>query len=278
MKILASILLSVSAASAAMAGNLEDQSASLRDGFAGLQLPSLAAAVEVPAAEAGDVKAPPAQNWAEAAKAAYLSELDAGGLTGFADMQELPPGARYCLEREWEILPEGPGNSAEAFKLNVKGRTAFVVQSYIYSDSMRAYIFDAAGNFVAYGEGDAWTDFAWKPRPDASSKAAGSWSESAKAAAERELNAGGFTAFADVKELPPGARYCLEREWEILPEGPGNSAEAFKLGVNGRTAFVVQSYIHSDSMRLYIFDAAGNFVAYGEGDAWTDFAWKPRPR
>ena len=105
------------------------------------------------------------QNWAEAAKKAFESELDAGGLTAFADLKELPPGARRQLEKEWATLPEGPGNSSEAFKLPVAGRTAFVVQSYIYSDSMRAYIFNAAGVLVAYGEGSAEKDFAWLPLP-----------------------------------------------------------------------------------------------------------------
>ena len=106
-----------------------------------------------------------AQNWAEAAKAAYLSELDAGGLTDFASLQELPPGARRQLEREWASLPQGPGNSSEAFKLRAGNRTAFVVQSYIHSDSLRAWIFNAAGVLVAYGEGSADSDFAWLPLP-----------------------------------------------------------------------------------------------------------------
>ena len=100
--------------------------------------------VMVPSDYQGKASLRAAQNWAEAAKAAYLSELDLGGLTEFADLQELPPGARSRLESEWASLPEGPGNSSEAFKLLVNGRTAFVVQSYIYSDSMRAWIFNAA--------------------------------------------------------------------------------------------------------------------------------------
>jgi hypothetical protein len=105
------------------------------------------------------------QNWAEAAKAAYLSELDAGGLTDFANLQELPPGARRQLETELQSLPQGPGNSSEAFKLRAANRTAFVVQSYIHSDSLRAWIFNAAGVLVAYGEGSADSDFAWLPLP-----------------------------------------------------------------------------------------------------------------
>lgn len=163
MKILASLVLIAAGTAPAAAASLESQAVRMNADFAGLSLPAITAVSDIPAAE--DIKAAPVQNWAEAAKAAYMRELDAGGLIDFADTAELPPGARYCLEREWEILPEGPGNSSEAFKLNVNGRTAFIVQSYIYSDSMRLYIFDAAGNFIAYGEGDAWTDFAWKPRP-----------------------------------------------------------------------------------------------------------------
>ncbi|MDO8803288.1 MAG: hypothetical protein Q7R35_02560 [Elusimicrobiota bacterium] len=144
-------------------------SPAMAQGQAALYLASLAdrgapAAVpaEVPAPEA--VKAP-AQNWAVAAKAAVERELDAGGFTDYADKKELPPGARKCLEREWAILPEGPGNSSEAFKLIVNGRTAFIVQSYIYSDSMRVYVFDAAGNSIAYGEGSIDKDFAWMKAP-----------------------------------------------------------------------------------------------------------------
>lgn len=133
---------------------------------AALSLASLAAPAvvpaEVPAPEA--VKAP-AQNWAEAAKAAVERELDAGGFTDYADKKELPPGARKCLERELAILPAGPGNSSEAFKLIVNGRTAFIIQSYIYSDSMRVYVFNAAGNSIAYGEGSVDKDFAWVSDP-----------------------------------------------------------------------------------------------------------------
>ncbi|MDP2866868.1 MAG: hypothetical protein Q8O90_11550 [Elusimicrobiota bacterium] len=108
-------------------------------------------------------------------------------------------------------------------------------------------------------------------------KAVQNWSEAAKAAFERELNSGGLTDFADLKELPPGARRQLEKEWQTLPGGPGNSSEAFKMAVSGRTAFVVQSYIYSDSMRVYIFNAAGVMVAYGEGSVEKDFAWLPFP-
>lgn len=104
-----------------------------------------------------------AQNWAEAAKAAYERELDAGGLTVFADLKELPPGARRQLESEWQTLPEGPGNSSEAFKLAVEGRTAFVVQSYVYSDSLRVFIFNAAGVLVARGEGSSDSPLKWLP-------------------------------------------------------------------------------------------------------------------
>ncbi len=134
---------------------------------AALSLASLAdrvapVAVPVPAPE---VLKAPAQNWAAAAKAAVERELEAGGFTDYADKKELPPGARSCLEREWAILPSGPGNSSEAFKLNVNGRTAFIVQSYIYSDSMRVYVFDAAGNSIAYGEGSVDKDFAWLNAP-----------------------------------------------------------------------------------------------------------------
>lgn len=136
---------------------------------AALSLASLADRT-APAAVPAEVPAPevlkaPAQSWAEAAKAAVERELDAGGFTVYAAKNELPPGARKCLEREWAILPSGPGNSSEAFKLNVNGRTAFIVQSYIYSDSMRVYVFDAAGNSVAYGEGSIDKDFAWLSAP-----------------------------------------------------------------------------------------------------------------
>lgn len=124
------------------------------------------AEVGVPAAApALKVQAGPAQNWAEAAKTAFEREIEAGGLTVFADLKELPPGARRQLEKEWATLPEGPGNESQAFKLLVNGRTAFVVQSYIHDDAMRAYIFNAAGVLVAYGEGSVEKDFEWLPLP-----------------------------------------------------------------------------------------------------------------
>lgn len=106
-----------------------------------------------------------AQSWADAAKAAYLAAIDEGGLTTYADLKELPPGARRQLEQEWNTLPEGPGNESEAFKMMVNGRTAFVIQSYIHDDAMRAYVFNAAGVLVAYGEGSIEKDFAWLPLP-----------------------------------------------------------------------------------------------------------------
>jgi len=161
MKSLINIFLTAALCSPAAAGVMENQAAGLRVSFNALSAPAVSA-IEVPAPEA--LKAP-MQNWTEAAKTAVERELDAGGFIGFTEMQELPPGVRSCLEREWEILPEGPGNSSEAFKFNVNGRTAFIVQSYIYSDSMRLYVFDAAGNSIAYGEGTAEIDFAWMPAP-----------------------------------------------------------------------------------------------------------------
>jgi hypothetical protein len=63
----------------------------------------------------------------------------------------LPPRARSRLEQELKSLPQGPGNSSEAFKMMAGGRTAFAVQSYIYSDSLRVYIFNAAGCFQIGG-------------------------------------------------------------------------------------------------------------------------------
>lgn len=120
--------------------------------------------VNVPA-PAPALKVAPAQGWTEAAKTAFEREIEAGGLTVFADIKELPPGARRQLEKEWATLPEGPGNESEAYKLLVNGRTAFVVQSYIHDDAMRAWIFNAAGVLVAYGEGSVEKDFAWLPLP-----------------------------------------------------------------------------------------------------------------
>lgn len=161
MKILMNIALLAAACAPAIAGGPENQAAF---SLASLAAPSANAALaaEVPAPEA--VKAP-AQNWADAAKAAFERELEAGGLTTFADLLELPPGARNQLEKERQTLPQGPGNSSEAFKMTVNGRTAFVVQSYIHSDSMRVYLFNAAGVKVAYGEGSVDKDFAWLPLP-----------------------------------------------------------------------------------------------------------------
>lgn len=120
--------------------------------------------VNVPA-PAPALKVTPARGWAEAAKTAFEREIEAGGLTVFADIKELPPGARRQLEKEWATLPEGPGNESEAYKLLVNGRTAFVVQSYLHDDAMRAWIFNAAGALVAYGEGSVEKDFAWLPLP-----------------------------------------------------------------------------------------------------------------
>ena len=101
--------------------------------------------------------------WADAAKAAYEKSQDEGGLTTFADLKELPPGARARLELELQTLPQGPGNSSEAFKMMAAGRTAFVVQSYINDDSLRVYIFNAAGVLVARGEGSADKPLVWLP-------------------------------------------------------------------------------------------------------------------
>jgi hypothetical protein len=131
---------------------------------AAAQLNSSAAAaapeVKVSAPAPAETKAQP---WADAAKAAYEKALDEGGLTDFADLKELPPGASRQLAKELATLPQGPGNSSEAFKMQAAGRTAFVVQSYIYSDSLRVYIFNAAGVLVARGEGSSDKPLAWLP-------------------------------------------------------------------------------------------------------------------
>jgi len=162
MKIMTDLVLLAALCSPAMAA----QAASATPAsFAALAAQAAAADLKIPAPVLSEVKAPPDSPWTKAAKEAFEREIDAGGLTGFADLKELPPGARRQLEKEWQTLPEGPGNSSEAFKLMVSGRTAFVVQSYIYSDSMRAYIFNAAGVLVAYGEGSIDRDFAWLPLP-----------------------------------------------------------------------------------------------------------------
>ena len=137
-------------------------------GTAAAQLGDIAAvSVPAPVPAAAEAAARPVQNWADAAKAAYEKSQDDGGLTVYADLKELPPGARYRLEQELKSLPQGPGNSSEAFKMMVGGRTAFVVQSYINSDSLRVYIFNAAGVGAAYGEGSADTQFKWLPVPAA---------------------------------------------------------------------------------------------------------------
>ena len=145
------------------------------DGAKALSQLDNTAAVSVPAVPAAapvlDEAKAPAQNWDAAAKAAYDKAQDDGGLTVYADLKELPPGARRQLEQELQSLPQGPGNSSEAFKMMVNGRTAFVVQSYINSDSLRVHIFNAAGVRVAYGEGSADTQFIWLPLP-AAAKAA----------------------------------------------------------------------------------------------------------
>lgn len=126
----------------------------------GFSIPVSAAEVKAPAPVPADLKAPPAQPWDAAAKAAYEAALDAGGLTAFADLLELPPGARRQLEQELQSLPQGPGNSSEAFKMPVNGRTAFVVQSYLNGDSLRVHIFNAAGVLVARGKGSVDVPFA----------------------------------------------------------------------------------------------------------------------
>ncbi|MDA8132367.1 MAG: hypothetical protein M0011_12770 [Elusimicrobia bacterium] len=106
-------------------------------------------------------------------------------------------------------------------------------------------------------------------------KAAANWTDAAKAAFEKALDEGGLTDYAETSETPPGVRRQLEQELNSLPQGPGNEAEVYKMMVNGRTAFVVQSYIHDDSMRVHLFNAAGVKVAYGEGSVDKDFAWLP---
>jgi len=124
-----------------------------------------AAEIKVSPPVAVEAKLQPGKNWAEAAKAAYDKAQDEGGLTTYADLLELPPGARSRLDQELQTLPQGPGNSSEAFKMMVNGRTAFVVQSYINSDTLRVYIFNAAGVLVARGGGSADTQFVWAPVP-----------------------------------------------------------------------------------------------------------------
>jgi len=161
MKLFITTVMLAAGFSPAIAGSLENQAAGSPLSFSA-GLPPAVSPARVPAPEA--VKAP-VQNWTAAVKTAVERELDAGGFIGFTDLQELPPGVRRQLEQEWQTLPEGPGNSSEAFKLLVNNRTAFIVQSYIYSDSMRLYVFNAAGVRVAYGEGTADTDFAWSDGP-----------------------------------------------------------------------------------------------------------------
>ncbi|MBI5742981.1 MAG: hypothetical protein HY952_00365 [Elusimicrobia bacterium] len=139
--------------------------------ISGLSAPALAgdaaaqlgAAAPVAAPAPAEVKAQPALSWTDAAKAAFEREVEAGGLTNYANLKELPPGARRQLDNELANLPQGPGNTSEAFKMNVNGRTAFVIQSYVYDDTMRAWLFNAAGVLVARGEGSVDKPFAWLP-------------------------------------------------------------------------------------------------------------------
>jgi len=152
MKILMSAILLAGGFSPLAAGSFADLASQAPAGEIKLSAP-----VPAPAQDKA------AQSWAEAAKTAFEREIEAGGLTNFADLKELPPGARTRLETELATLPEGPGNTSEAFKLNVNGRTAFVVQSYVYDDTMRAWLFNAAGVLVARGEGSVDKPFVWLP-------------------------------------------------------------------------------------------------------------------
>ncbi|MCX5785324.1 MAG: hypothetical protein NTX59_06515 [Elusimicrobia bacterium] len=165
MKILMTAVLLAAGFSPVIAGDLAKQGNS----FAALTAQTNKNDIKIPSpttpAKVKDKTAQQAQSWTDAAKAAYEKALDDGGLTVFADLKELPPGARRQLEQELQTLPQGPGNSSEAFKMAVNGRTAFVVQSYIYSDSLRVYIFNAAGVLVARGEGSSDTPLKWLPLP-----------------------------------------------------------------------------------------------------------------
>ncbi|MEI7530222.1 MAG: hypothetical protein WCK76_14890, partial [Elusimicrobiota bacterium] len=259
-------------------GELEDLAAARQTSFYTLSITAPAANIEIPAPVLDDSRTPADKTWIKAVKAAYERELEAGGLITYAETSELPAAARRQLELELQTLPQGPGNTSEAFKMMVNGQAAFVIQSYIYDDNLRVYIFNTAGARIAYGEGSVDKDFVWSDGVSGvKARAVQSWSEAAKAAYERELEAGGLTTFADLLELPPGARRQLDLELQTLPQGPGNTSEAFKMMVNGRTAFVVQSYIYSDNLRVHIFNAAGVRVAYGEGSVDKDFAWLPLP-
>jgi len=277
MKLVLNIVLTAAFCSPAISGEMEELSAARQASFASLSITAPAADIKIPAPVPEDSRAQADKVWVKAVKAAYERELDAGGLIDYATDKELPEAARRQLELEWATLPQGPGNSSEAFKLLVNGKPAFVIQSYIYSDTLRVIIFDAEGNRIARGGGTIETDFAWSDGVRVTDRAVQPWADAAKAAYERELDAGGLTTFADLLELPPGARRQLELDWATLPQGPGNTSEAFKLMVNGRTAFVIQSYLYSDNLRVHIFNAAGVRVAYGEGSVDKEFAWLPLP-
>ena len=172
MKILMTAVLLTAGFSPVIAGDLAKQSKSFADlavqsNTDNIKIPSpTPAKIPVKTPEVKDKAAQQVQSWADAAKAAYEKAQDEGGLTVFADLKELPPGARRQLDQELQTLPQGPGNSSEAFKMAVNGRTAFVVQSYVYSDSLRVYIFNAAGVLVARGEGSSDTPLIkWLPLP-----------------------------------------------------------------------------------------------------------------
>lgn len=153
-------LLSVFCVPAITAEPAEKAAAQLRNLSVSAPVAEVAALAPVMA----DSKAP-VQYWAAAAKAAYEAALDEGGLTTYPDPNGIPPGVRRQLEQELQSLPQGPGNTSEIFEMAVNGRTAFVVQSYIHGDNLRAYIFNAAGVLVAKGNGSVDVPFSWLPVP-----------------------------------------------------------------------------------------------------------------
>ncbi|MCX5791243.1 MAG: hypothetical protein NTY45_03345 [Elusimicrobia bacterium] len=128
-----------------------------------------AAMALAPAASAPKLSAAPwaqaAQAWIAEVKKAYTGYLDNSELFTLpeAKKSELPPAALARLKKDnAEQHSWSAPYSSTAYKLAVKGRTAYVVQNERDGHSMTVHIYSAAGQLIAAGSADEATPLYWE--------------------------------------------------------------------------------------------------------------------
>ncbi|MEI7529335.1 MAG: hypothetical protein WCK76_10360 [Elusimicrobiota bacterium] len=160
-----SLLTAIALAGPAFAGEPENSALAAQFG----PLNFAAAEAMAPAASAPKLAAAPGaqapQAWIAEVKKAYTGYLDNSELFTLPEAKkaELPPAALARLKKDnAEQHSWSAPYSSTAYKLAVKGRTAYVVQNERDGHSMTVHIYSAAGQLIAAGSADEATPLHWE--------------------------------------------------------------------------------------------------------------------